>query len=828
MRPLGNGLARAAVRFKPAAFAGTFIALVLAAAIVSACGILLETGLRAAVPPGRYASAPVVVAPDQRVGNREASEPAPDRVRLDASFVATAARTPGAAAAAPDLTFPVRGGDAALTAHGWGSAPFTGVVLGSGAAPRDGEVVLDPAAARAARTGVGGHVTLTAADGDQRFRVSGITRTDGAPDPGPTVWFTDPRARALSGHPATVDAVLVRPEPGTTPAALADRLGRALKAAAGVRVHSGEGRGAAGEPGLTGAKDLLEGIGGSFGGIATMVAIFTTAGTAALSVGQRGREIALLRAVGATPRQIRRSIATEALLVAPLAGAIGTLPGIALAHWWFGQLRDRGAIPAGVELSVSWIPLVSAVGAGLVAALLAGLAAARRPARIKPGQALGEAAAEPFRPGVIRTLLGTAALVGGGVLTGVAASSSGDDAANVALGMVMLFMLAVGLLGPFVARGCAWLVGLPLRAGRAPAVLAAANAWANARRLASAITPLVLAMAFASTLVFLHTSEDHATAGQRSAGIVADHVVSAPVGLPADATARAGSVRGVAAAVGVLRTGVLVPRGSGDGAWMASESAQGVSGTGRALAAVQDLDVRTGSLDELGRGTAAVDAGVASAVGVKVGDRLRLRLPDGSAAAPKVVAIYGRGLGLARITLPRAALASHVTSAFDSHVLVRDAEGADPAAVAAALGPLGEVAGPGGYAAARDEEGELNAWANAVMAAVLGGFAAVAAANTLVMTVLDRRRELGMLRLIGSTRRQVLGMVRWEALLVVVAGVALGTAIALATLVPMTRGLTGEGPYLPPLTYAGFAGTALALGLLATALPARAVLRRGH
>ncbi|MES4901971.1 MULTISPECIES: FtsX-like permease family protein [unclassified Streptomyces] len=828
MRPLSNGLARAAVRFKPAAFVGTFIALVLASAIVSACGILLESGLRATVPPGRYASAPVVIAAEQRVGNREESEPAPDRVRLDASLVATAARTPGAAAAAPDWTFPVRGGDATWTAHGWGSAPFTGVALGSGAAPRRGEVVLDPATARAAHTGVGGSVTLTAADGSHRFRVSGITRTGAAQGPGPTVWFTDPQARALSGHPATVDAVLLRPEPGTTPGALATSLERALKAVPAARVHTGEGRGVAREPGLAGAREMLEGIGGSFGGIATLVAIFTTAGTVALSVGQRGREIALLRAVGATPRQIRRSIATEALLVAPLAGALGTLPGVALARWWFGQLRDRGAIPAGVELAVSWIPLVSAVGAGLVAALLAGLAAARRPARIKPGQALGEAAAEPFRPGVVRTLLGVAALAGGGVLTGVAAAASGDDAANAALGVVMLFMLAVGLLGPYVARGCAWLVGLPLRAGRAPATLAAANARAGARRLASAITPLVLAMAFASTLVFMHTSEAHATAGQRRAGIVADHVLSAPGGLPADAAARAGSVRGVASAVGVLRTGVLLPRGSGDGAWLESASAQGVSGTGRDLAAVQDLDVRTGSLDALGRGTVAVDAGLASSAHVKVGDRLRLRLPDGTAVAPKVVATYGRGLGLAQVTLDRAALASHVTSAFDSHVLVRDGKGADRAAVAAALRPLGEVTGPGGYAAARDEENELNVWANTVMAAVLGGFAAVAAANTLVMTVLDRRRELGMLRLIGSTRRQVLGMVRWEALLVVIAGVVLGTAIALATLVPMMRGLTGEDPYLPPLTYGGFAGAAAALGLLATGLPARAVLRRGR
>ncbi|ADI10220.1 hypothetical protein SBI_07100 [Streptomyces bingchenggensis BCW-1] len=828
MRLLGNGLARAAVRFKPAAFAGTFIALMLAAAIVSACGILLESGLRATVPPGRYASAPVVVAAEQRVGDREESEPAPDRVRLDASLVATAARTQGVAAAAPDWSFPVQGGDAGWTAHGWGSASFTGVALGSGAAPRKGEVVLDPAAARAARIRVGGSVTLTAADGGHRFRVAGITRTGGAQDAGPAVWFTDRQAGALSGHPATVDAVLVRPEPGTAPGALAADLKRALKAVPAARVHTGEGRGAAQEPGLDGAKELLEGIGGSFGGIATMVAIFTTAGTTALSIGQRGREIALLRAVGATPRQIRRSIATEALLVAPLAGALGTLPGIALAHWWFGELRDRGAIPAGVELAVSWIPLVSAVGAGLVAALFAGLAAARRPARIKPGQALGEAAAEPFRPGVIRTLLGVAALAGGGVLTGVAAAASGDDAANAALGVVMLFMLAVGLLGPFVARGCAWLVGLPLRAGRAPAALAAANAWANARRLASAITPLVLAMAFASTLVFMHTSEAHATDGQRRAGVVADHVLSAPGGLPADATARAGSVRGVASAVGVLRTGVLVPRGSGDGAWLENASAQGVSGTGRDLAAVQDLDVRTGSLDALGRGTVAVDASLASSAHVKVGDRLRLHLPDGTAVAPKVVATYGRGLGLAAVTLPRAALATHVTSAFDSHVLVRDDKGADPAAVAAALRPLGEVTGPGGYAAARDKEGELNVWANTVMAAVLGGFAAVAAANTLVMTVLDRRRELGMLRLIGSTRRQVLGMVRWEALLVVIAGVALGTAIALATLVPMVRGLTGEDPYLPPLTYGGFAGAAVALGLLATGLPARAVLRRGR
>lgn len=111
------------------------------------------------------------------------------------------------------------------------------------------------------------------------------------------------------------------------------------------------------------------------------------------------------------------------------------------------------------------------------------------------------------------------------------------------------------------------------------------------------------------------------------------------------------------------------------------------------------------------------------------------------------------------------------------------------------------------------------------MAAVLGGFAAVAAVNTLVMTVLDRRGERGTLRLLGSTRRQVLRTVRCEALLAAVAGIALGTAIPPATPVPMTRGLTGRGPYVPPLVYGSSAAAILVPGLAAVTLPARAALR---
>ncbi|MEV0438622.1 FtsX-like permease family protein [Streptomyces spectabilis] len=810
-----NGLARAAVRFKPAAFVGTFVALMMASLIVSACGILLETGLRASVPPARYADAPVVAAADQRVhygsGDSASTEPVPDRARLDGSLLAKAAAVPGARTAVADVTFPVglaaKGGDQALTAHGWGATAFTGEKLTAGRAPAAGEAVLAGTGAR-----VGDRVTLTTADGPRHVRVSGTV--GGAA--GPTVWFSDADAVRASGHPGRVDAIAVLPKAGVTDAALESQVAKALGDKA--KVYTGEDRGGVEDPSLVGAEELLTGLGGSFGGIAALVAVFTAAGTVALSVGQRAREFALLRAIGTTPRQVRRTIATETLLVAPLAGVVGCLPGIALASWWFGQLKDRGAVPEAVDLAVSWIPLLVAAGTAVLTALFAGYLAARRPSRIKPGQALSEASVERLRPGWIRTPLGVAATVGGIVLSRIAATATGDDAANAALGVVMLFMLAVALLGPLVARGCAGLFGLPLRGAGASASLAAANSRSNARRLASAITPIVLAMAFASTLVFMHTSEDKVAADQQRDGITADHIVTSAAGFGPGAVRAAAEAPEVTSAVGLLKTSVLIPMGSGGDRWLQTASAQGVTGSAADLAEVQDLNVRSGELT-LREGEIGLDANLATSAHLKTGDRVELRLPDGTKIRPTVAATYERGLGLSQVTLPAAGVRRHVTAALDTEIWTKGG-------TTAALRSLGTVEDRDGYTAAQSLDRQVGAWANSVMAAVLGGFAAVAAVNTLVMTVLDRRRELGMLRLIGSTRGQIMRMIRWEALLVTGAGVIIGTAIALATLVPMMKGLTGESPYIPPLLYASFAGSAVLLGLLATALPARAALRQ--
>ncbi|MER8182348.1 FtsX-like permease family protein [Kitasatospora sp. NPDC094015] len=840
---MSNGLARASVRFRPASFAGTFVALLFAAAVITACGALLQTGITASVPPVRYAAAPVVVAADANVSitvrtgeDTDTEELAVrERARVDAALTARIAALPGVAAARPDTAFPIpasardRSGSAALpplTGRGFAALGIAGPgeQLVEGRAPRAGEVVLDADTAHAAALAPGATVTLTAPGGTAAYRIAGLAA---APGTG-TAWFADQDVDRLGGHPGRVDAIAVQPGDGVDPGALAARIRQAVDGRA--LVLTGDARGTVEQPELATSRTMLIALGGSFGGVATMTAVFVVVSTVALATGQRAREFALLRAIGATPRQIRRTIATEAVLLGPVAGLLGSLPGLALAHWWFGELARRGAVPRAVSLDVGFIPVLAAAGGCTLAALAAGFLAARRPSRMRPGQALGAAAVEPVRPGPVRTVLGLLFTAGGTALAGVAAHLNGADAANTALGVVMCFLLAVALLGPWLAGAAARVLGLPLRAGAGAAgSLAVDNSRANARRLASAITPIVMVTAFCGTLLFLQSTVSRVAGEQLRAGVTADQVLGAAgPGLPTATAGRVAEVPGVAAAVGVLRTGVVYR----DGPTLGAAEALGVGGDPAKLPAVLDLGVRSGSLADLGRATdtVALDAALAETLGVRVGDRVPLWLGDGTEARPTVVATYGRGLGLGEVLLPRAAVAQHVTAGYDSQVLVADAPGADRAAVAAGLAAVagdagGTVTDRTGYLARADRDREVSAWANTVMAGVLGGFAAVAAANTLVMTVLDRRREVALLRLAGTTRRQVRGMLRWEALLVAATGLSVGGAIAWVTLVPITRGVAGSAPYVPAGLALPLAAGAVLLCLASTGLPARALLR---
>ena len=168
--------------------------------------------------------------------------------------------------------------------------------------------------------------------------------------------------------------------------------------------------------------------------------------------------------------------------------------------------------------------------------------------------------------------------------------------------------------------------------------------------------------------------------------------------------------------------------------------------------------------------------------------------------SPRVVATYERGLGFGDFTFPYATIQGHVTDPLAHAVLVRLADRADPGEVDAALAGLTRryrglaVLDRAGFQAAQTQEQALNTWVNLLMAGVLLGYIAVSAANSLVMGTSQRARELALLRLVGTTRRQVLAMMRWEGVIVVAAATVIGVVIA---------GLTAVRPQRRPHRHPG-------------------------
>jgi putative ABC transport system permease protein len=783
-------------------FAGAFIATTLAVVLVSAWGILMQSAIQSKAKPVRYANAPVVVANKQTVAG---SDPLVERNRLPVRLVDELQGIKQVRAAVPDVSFPATLQDKVVTAYGWSSTELTKTHLRAGHKPGNGQIAVGSQYGMR----VGEQVTLHTPTGDKSLTVSGITGGSG-------VFVLN--ASQLAGAPGKVDAIGVFGKPGVS----AVQLAQAIKKTAGsAAVLTGDDRGRPEFPDMVQAGADLESLAGAIGGIAIMVAIFVVAGTLAVSVQQRSREVALLRAVAATPRQIRRMIAGEGLIIGLAAAIAGIGPGILLAEILHSLLIDKGIISAHIRLHIGWVPFLVAGAGGLLVVELAGIVAGRRAGRTKPTAALAESTVQPKRIGIFRLLLGLGALGGGITLLTQSLSMQGDDAAGAAAGIVMILMTAVGLLGPIIAWIGSLLLGSPMRAlSTIGGFLAAVNARARTRRLASAISPVALTVALAFLTVFLQGMLRHASDQQSRKRIVADRVITAPAqGIPASSVAKMQQVSGVDSAVGILPT--QIEHGGVDD--MTSYDAVAV--TGGAINKVLDLDVTGGHLRNLGPGQIALSNDAAHAMHAKIGDQVRFRLGDGAPAGARLVATYDRALGFGDAVLPWSAAAGHVNTLAAPTALVRFDPGADPTKAVQAADPQAHIAGRTAYQAQQERDEEINAWANYLLLGVIGGYAAVAVANTLVMTMIERRREFALMRLIGATTGQVQRMVRWEAGLVALLGVGIGSAIGYVTLIPFSRALGPDvSPYVPPLPYVVIAGGAALLALVASVLPARRAL----
>lgn len=836
----------AGLRHRPATFAGTFFSLVVSAAIVTLLTSLTVAALRFHEPAQRLAGASVVVLGTPTVpvsfgsGSNASTDPLPlnDYRRLPAAVSGRLEHVPGVEAAIPDVSIPLAlvlpGGQIAATAggetingHGWASARLAPFRLRRGTAPlQDDEMVVGAGLAQRYGIGLGEHVQL-AGEGLGPFVVSGIATSPGDPAQDWTVFFSGAEAAVLYAHPGEADLVGVIATPGTPPAQLAERIRSSLRGSGlHVKVLSGSQLGNA--ENLVAAPDasqLAQSL-TSVGVDIAIVALFVVAAAVSLSVAERRRNLALLRAVGATPGQVRRGVLAELVIIGLLGGLAGYWPGLWAARAAMRGVDSHQLMPPSARTWTSpWLLLVAA-GTGTVVAVVSGLVAARRAARIRPSAALAEAKVERQMPHPVRLLLGLGALAGAGALCYEVVSKPLSAVARVndAFDILLASMAAVALLGPLLVVLAELVLRVPLRLlGGVTARLASGDVRRRSRRAASATVSIALAIAFVGAIFVVDDTIAHDSAVQSRQRLRAAEVVSAPgPGLAPGALRSIEALPAVRAAVALTPTTVFL---AGAGQTVTEAVTPGPIGS------LLDLDVTAGSLRDFGPGDIALSTLLADqytppgrTTGVRVGEHITVWLADGTPYRATLRAIYSRSLGFSDAIIPQSAAGGgHLGTSMLGEVLVGEAGAGGLAAELASL----QERYPGLQATSRDvldAEADLQSsqgsWANNVALGLLALLAGAALVNTLVMTTIEGRGSLSLLERLGTTNRQLLASAAWQTAVVSILGLVLGVACAGFAVAVVAKAL--DGSYLPylawrPLTVIG--GTALALTATAILVP---------
>ncbi|MCW8095074.1 FtsX-like permease family protein [Streptomyces tauricus] len=832
------------------------------AALITGTGVLAESGLRSQLPAGRLAGADVVVSSDQSF--RPAGDlpiALPERGTVPAALVDRLAALPGVTAAVGDVGFPAAVLDTdgrvvpveepQAAGHGWSSTKLLTDPKVSGAAPAGAaEVALDSATAEAAGVRAGDRVEVVAAGRSAAtYRVTAVVDA-----PGAGILFADRTAARLSGRDGgegddgsgsgtaggrtgTVDLVGLRTEPGaeeSVAAAARETIEDAGKAASGgagadVIVSTGSGRGDIASPGAGAARSLLILLAGSLSGIIMMVIGFVMASALAVSIGGQRRDLALMRAVGATPRQIRRLAAAQASIIA----AVAVVPGVGLGYLLAGQFRrmlvDREVIPAGLPLTYSPLPALATVLLLGLAVQVSARSAAWRTSRLPATEAVAESRSEPRTPSKIRIRAGLLLIVAAMTLSAVPLLSRTVLGAAATSMAGIIGAIGLALAGPALVRGIGDTAARRLRPGvSAPTWLAVANIRGYALRLSGVVSALAMAVVFVLTYTLAQTTVMSATAQDTRTGTLAQRNLSAPGlgGVPADVLADVTRTDGVRAAAPVSDTTVVWEYEMFGEPEVEAASAMILT---PAAPDVLDLGVRDGSLARLTGDTVAVDSEVARSRDAGVGKRIDLVLGDGSRVSPEVVAVYDRGLGFGPVAVSHDLAEGHTTAGLDQRVLVRT-DGAD-----AALRELTELAAsrPGLVLEPTDtgsgdslSDAPATVWINLATIVVLLGYLLLSIANKLVATTAQRRNEIATLRLNGTTPRQILAMMRREAAVIGVAAVATGVLLSVVPLVLLGVGfLDRPWPAGPVWLLPAVALTVICTAFVTVELPTRQALR---
>ncbi|PYC78685.1 hypothetical protein C7C46_15400 [Streptomyces tateyamensis] len=580
-------------------------------------------------------------------------------------------------------------------------------------------------------------------------------------------------------------------------------------------------------------------------GMAAFVAVFVVASTFAFAVAQRRQETALLRAVGATPRQVQLLIMGEALVIALAAVVSGCLLALPAAPVLAAWLVARGAAPAGFTAQPAPAPLLVAAAVGLAVALLGAFAASVRASQVRPVEALGEAAVDGRVMTPVRWAC--AALQLGGLLATLAfylcspllpSAPGGGGGAQVqdpqfatqwVMAIDLMAIVALSLFAPLLVPALVRLLTWPLRRTvSAPALLARQNALTSVRRTVSTATPAFLVIALTGTAVGSTAAFADAMTAQGRAATAARYVLrpgTAP--LPADAARQLTTAQ---PGLRATATTSLVISGLGADAASFADRSENSAASVPSAATVVDGDLATaftlpavhGTAADLHGQSLAASTDQAAAHDWHLGDQVRLRLADDTVVSLRLSLVYRTQLGLDEVLIAGDAVAGHLGGTHPSAVYLGTAPAAPPPGTV-----LTDAQHPG------PDPGARYSWI--VMTTVLGPallYALLAIVNTMVMSAADRRRDFAVLRLAGTERRQVLGMVALEALLVVATAAVLGLLVTAVTQVGTSAllnhrilaGQTSVALHLPWLPLGGAGLLCVLLALAASLLPSRLAL----
>ncbi|MEV6521642.1 FtsX-like permease family protein [Longispora sp. NPDC051575] len=699
------------------------------------------------------------------------------------------------------------------------------VRLRAGRAPAaDTEILINGTLAEASGYRIGDAVGVLTLEPKRAFTIVGFFGYSG--DRGSlageyTIAFTTPAAqRLLLGGPDQFTSIDVTAAPGTSDERLRDSVRSALGDPFVVRTGAEMGRSQA--DAVKGVFDFLRDILMGFAAVALLVGVFLIVNTFSIIVAQRTRELALMRAMGASGGQVVGSVIVEAVLIGLTASVLGLGAGIGVGA---GLVAAIGGVIPTSGLVVPAAAVVAAFAIGVLVTVLAALAPALRAARIAPLAAMRDAAnttrslRTPTIAGGVVTTLGVAglwvALAGG----------AGDDTLPMLLGGVLLSFVGIALLTPSISRPVVSLLGRIL-SWSTPGQLGRRNSARNPRRTAITASALMIGIALVIGVSVVATSMKASVARTIDDGLRAELVVSGeqlsgpPPSFDPAVLDKIKDTRGVRAVAGVYLDTATVDDKAGGRVYATSDL--------RALADILGLRATSGSVDAVSGTQVVLDEETARHDGLAVGDPVRIRSSRGEPVTYTVVGVYAKTGVVDGYLLPLAA-AGNFLSPTPVLAYIRLADGANGSAVRDQVdayltdSPEVGVADRSSYIEQRTSYLDILLAMIQILLALAIVIAVLGVVNTLALSMIERTRELGLLRAVGMSRAQIMGMVTVESVVISVFGALLGIGVGVGLGAAVVRALEDDGLtvlVLPWTQMFGYLSLAVVVGVLAAALPA--------